>query len=94
MRNLVLVLGDRLDPASAAFDGFDAKHDAVWMAEVPAESEHVWSHKARTPISSATAAGSLDCATALVWLASPVGRAPPNPSATERAPPTADGRRR
>jgi deoxyribodipyrimidine photolyase-related protein len=47
MRNLVLVLGDQLDPGSAAFDGFDPKQDAVWMAEVDGECKHVWSHKAR-----------------------------------------------
>ena len=46
-RNLVLVLGDQLDPASAALDGFDPKCDAVWMAEVAEESTHVWAHKAR-----------------------------------------------
>lgn len=46
-RHLVLVLGDQLDPASAAWDGFDVSRDAVWMAEVPEESTHVWSHKAR-----------------------------------------------
>ncbi|MFO7956893.1 MAG: cryptochrome/photolyase family protein [Candidatus Brocadiia bacterium] len=47
VRNLVLVLGDQLDATSAAFDGFDNSHDAVWMAEVPAEAAHVRSHKAR-----------------------------------------------
>jgi len=47
MRSLVLVLGDQLDPASSAFDGFDAKQDAVWMAEVAEESTHVWSSKPR-----------------------------------------------
>ncbi len=47
VRHLILVLGDQLDAASAAFDGFDARLDAVWMAEVAAEAEHVWSHKAR-----------------------------------------------
>ncbi|MFN3689392.1 MAG: cryptochrome/photolyase family protein [Fimbriimonadales bacterium] len=47
MRNLVLVLGDQLDRQSAAWDGFDPAHDAVWMAEVAEESTHVWSHKAR-----------------------------------------------
>jgi deoxyribodipyrimidine photolyase-related protein len=47
VRNLVLVLGDQLDPGASAFDGFDAGCDAVWMAEVSAEAEHVWSHKAR-----------------------------------------------
>ncbi len=47
MRNLLVVLGDQLDHRAAVFDGFDADQDAVWMAEVTAESEHVWSHKAR-----------------------------------------------
>jgi deoxyribodipyrimidine photolyase-related protein len=47
MRNLVLVLGDQLDAESAAFDDFDPKHDAVWMAEVDEETTHVWCHKLR-----------------------------------------------
>lgn len=47
MRNLVLILGDQLDPAGTAFDGFDPGLDAVWMAEVEHESRHVSSHKAR-----------------------------------------------
>ncbi len=47
MRNLVLVLGDQLDAGSTAFDGFDARHDAVWMAEVHEETTHVWCHKLR-----------------------------------------------
>jgi deoxyribodipyrimidine photolyase-related protein len=47
MRDLVLVLGDQLDPASAAFAGFDPCQDVVWMAEVREESAHVRSHKAR-----------------------------------------------
>ncbi|MCA9298920.1 MAG: cryptochrome/photolyase family protein, partial [Phycisphaerales bacterium] len=47
MRHLVVVLGDQLDDRSAAFDGFDPSRDRVWMAEVPAESTHVWSHQAR-----------------------------------------------
>ena len=46
-RHLVLVLGDQLDRRSAAFDGFDASQDAVWMAEVAGESTHVWSAKPR-----------------------------------------------
>lgn len=50
MRNLILVLGDQLDPKSAAFDGFDTRQDAVWMAEVTGEATHVWSHKARLAI--------------------------------------------
>lgn len=47
MRKLVLILGDQLDAESAAFEGFDPAQDAVWMAEVPAEATHVWSHPAR-----------------------------------------------
>lgn len=47
LRHLVVVLGDQLDGSSAAFDGFDPRQDAVWMAEVCSEAEHVWSHKAR-----------------------------------------------
>ena len=49
-RNLVIVLGDQLNADSAAFDDFDSKQDAVWMAEVAEESTHVWSHKARIAI--------------------------------------------
>lgn len=48
LRNLILVLGDQLDLDAAAFDGFDARLDAVWMAEAPEESTHVWSSKPRT----------------------------------------------
>lgn len=44
---MVIVLGDQLDDDSAAFDGFDPKQDVIWMAEVTAESTHVWTHKAR-----------------------------------------------
>jgi deoxyribodipyrimidine photolyase-related protein len=47
VRNLVIVLGDQLNPDAAAFDGFDPQRDAVWMAEVAAEAKFVWSHKAR-----------------------------------------------
>lgn len=47
MRDLVLVLGDQLDLDAAAFDGFDAAQDAVWMAEVAEESTHVWSSQPR-----------------------------------------------
>jgi deoxyribodipyrimidine photolyase-related protein len=49
-RHLVLVLGDQLDAGSAAFDGFDARRDAVWMAEVDEEAVHVWSTKARIAV--------------------------------------------
>jgi len=48
LRHLVLVLGDQLDLDAVAFDGFDAAHDAVWMAEVADEATHVWSSKPRT----------------------------------------------
>ena len=48
LRHLVLVPGDQLDLEAAAFDGFDAALDAVWMAEVAEESTHVWSSKPRT----------------------------------------------
>ena len=48
MRHLVVVLGDQLDLHAAAFDNFDAAHDAVWMAEVAEESTHVWSSQPRT----------------------------------------------
>ncbi|QDU87584.1 Deoxyribodipyrimidine photo-lyase-related protein [Pirellulimonas nuda] len=47
VRQLVLVLGDQLDVDSAAFDGFDAQQDAVWMAEVDLEATHVRCHKLR-----------------------------------------------
>ncbi|MBK6334647.1 MAG: cryptochrome/photolyase family protein, partial [Betaproteobacteria bacterium] len=50
LRHLVLVLGDQLDLDAAAFDGFDAARDAVWMAEVAEESTHVWSSKPRTAL--------------------------------------------
>jgi deoxyribodipyrimidine photolyase-related protein len=48
LRALVIVLGDQLDLEAAAFDDFNAATDAVWMAEVAAESTHVWSSKPRT----------------------------------------------
>jgi deoxyribodipyrimidine photolyase-related protein len=47
MRSLVIVLGDQLDLDAAAFDGFDAARDAVFMAEVAEESTHVWSGQPR-----------------------------------------------
>ena len=50
MRDLVVVLGDQLDADAAAFDGFDAGTDAVWMAEVVDESTQVWSSKPRTAL--------------------------------------------
>ena len=50
LRHLIVVLGDQLDENAAAFDGFDAALDAVWMAEVAEESTHVWSAKQRTAL--------------------------------------------
>jgi deoxyribodipyrimidine photolyase-related protein len=50
VRHLVLVLGDQLDEASSAFDGFDPAQDRVWMAEVAEESTHVWSAQQRTAL--------------------------------------------
>jgi deoxyribodipyrimidine photolyase-related protein len=45
---LVVVLGDQLDLEASAFDGFDARVDAAWMAEVAEESTHVASSRPRT----------------------------------------------
>ncbi len=50
VRNLIVVFGDQLDAEAAAFDDFDPQEDAVAMAEVAAESEHVWSAKTRTAL--------------------------------------------
>ena len=47
LRHLVVVLGDQLAVDSSAFDGFDPRQDAVWMAEVAGEATQVWSHQAR-----------------------------------------------
>lgn len=47
LRNLVVVLGDQLDPDSLALQDFNPRTDRVWMAEVSEEATHVWSHKAR-----------------------------------------------
>jgi deoxyribodipyrimidine photolyase-related protein len=47
LRHLVVIFGDQLDALSAAFDDFDPTQDALWMAEVAAESTHVWTHKQR-----------------------------------------------
>ncbi|MCX6592221.1 MAG: cryptochrome/photolyase family protein [Acidobacteria bacterium] len=48
VRTLAVILGDQLNEDSAIFEGFDPQQDAVWMAEVTGESQHVPSHKART----------------------------------------------
>lgn len=47
VRHVILVLGDQLDPVSAAFDAFDATQDAVVMMEIARESTKVWSIKPR-----------------------------------------------
>ena len=47
IRNLVVVLGDQLDPEASGFDGFDAGQDTAWMAEVAEESTHVGSSQPR-----------------------------------------------
>nr|MBL8412540.1 cryptochrome/photolyase family protein [Dechloromonas sp.] len=51
MSRLFLILGDQLhpDPHPLLAD-FDAAHDRVLMVEAPAESTHVWSHKARSAL--------------------------------------------
>ncbi|MFP4155605.1 MAG: cryptochrome/photolyase family protein, partial [Halothiobacillaceae bacterium] len=54
MRDLVVILGDQLDPESAVFDDFDPARDQVWMAEVDGEARHVRSHKARIALFLAT----------------------------------------
>jgi deoxyribodipyrimidine photolyase-related protein len=43
----VLVLGDQLNADSAAFDDFDAEHDAVLMVEAKHEATYVPQHKHR-----------------------------------------------
>ena len=50
LRNLVVVLGDQLNADSSALDGFDPAQDAIWLAEVAEESEHVWSSQPRIAV--------------------------------------------
>ena len=52
LRNFVL--GGQLDVRSAAFEGFDVRGDAIWMAKVVQESEKVWLGKPRVAIFLAT----------------------------------------
>lgn len=47
IRHLVLILGDQLADEHPALEGFDPLHDRILMVEAPAESTHVWSHRAR-----------------------------------------------
>ena len=49
-RQLVLILGDQLDDASAAFEGLDPQLDVILMVEAMEESTHVWSHQQRTTL--------------------------------------------
>ncbi len=50
MRRLCLILGDQLNRDSTLFNEFDPQQDQLWMAEVQAESQHVWSHKQRIAV--------------------------------------------
>jgi (6-4)DNA photolyase len=47
LRHLVVVLGDQLDAGSAAFDGFDPKHDAILQMEVREEASYIPQHRRR-----------------------------------------------
>ena len=49
-RHLVLILGDQLNLDASALADFDPKVDAIWMAEVMAESTHVPSSKQRSTL--------------------------------------------
>ncbi len=49
-RNLIVILGDQLDEASAVFRDMDPKRDWIWMAEVSHESTKVWSSKPRIAV--------------------------------------------
>ena len=46
IEKLVVVLGDQLSPESPLTEACDGDA-ALWMAEVPDEATHVWSHQAR-----------------------------------------------
>ena len=46
-RRLVIIFGDQLDSASAAFDGFDPVQDAILMMEVREEACYIPQHKRR-----------------------------------------------
>ncbi len=45
---LWIILGDQLDPKLPEHFGWHPQRDSLWMAEVPAESLHPLSHKARS----------------------------------------------
>ena len=50
LRHLVLVLGDQLNLDANALADFDPAQDAIWMAEVMEESNHVPSSKQRSTL--------------------------------------------
>ncbi len=50
IRRFVVILGDQLDEAAQALQGFDPVQDLVWMAEAMDESTHVSSSKQRTVV--------------------------------------------
>ena len=50
-RQLVIVLGDQLDPHSAACDGFDPARDAILQMEVREEATTVPQHNRRIAFS-------------------------------------------
>jgi deoxyribodipyrimidine photolyase-related protein len=47
LRTLVVVFGDQLDTASAAFDGFDPAQDAILMMELRNEASDIPQHRLR-----------------------------------------------
>jgi deoxyribodipyrimidine photolyase-related protein len=50
LRHLVLILGDQLNLDASALQDFDPTQDAIWMAEVMAESTDVASSKQRSTL--------------------------------------------
>ncbi|SFD94844.1 deoxyribodipyrimidine photolyase-related protein [Thiohalospira halophila DSM 15071] len=50
LRRLILVLGDQLDREHPLLRAAEPARDALWMAEVPAESRRIPSHAARTTL--------------------------------------------
>ncbi len=50
IRHLVVVLGDQLDRAASAWDGFDPALDQAWMCEAAEEATHVWCSQQRLTV--------------------------------------------
>lgn len=48
MRDLIVILGDQLDPGAEVLRLGRCGHDPIWMAETAAESTHVWSSRVRS----------------------------------------------